>query len=86
MSHMTKIPGVPDRSTALPGMAFFAGTGPQGKTCGDCLFRGYQNDNKFHAGCHRYRQLTGRDGPVVKEFYPACRDFQQGDVKHAEAR
>lgn len=33
---MTKIPGVPDNKTLVPGMAHFQGTGPFGKTCGAC--------------------------------------------------
>lgn len=40
MSFLTKLPGVADSDDALPGMAFFAGTGPVGKTCGHCLHRG----------------------------------------------
>lgn len=38
---MTRLPGVPDNRDLKPGMAFFADTGPFGKTCGDCKFRGY---------------------------------------------
>jgi hypothetical protein len=90
MSHMTKLPGVPDRDDIRPGMAYFAGTGPQGKTCGDCAHHGYQREvisprpdgstawhHKYHGGCRRYKQLAGHDGPVVKKAYPACREFHQ---------
>jgi hypothetical protein len=77
MSYMTRLPGVFDKNNALPGMAYFSGSGPQGKTCGGCAFRGYQRDGKYHGGCRRYRQLAGHDGPAVKKTYPACREFQQ---------
>jgi len=40
MSKMTQLPGVPDSEDAIPGMAYFAGTGPLGKTCGGCWHRG----------------------------------------------
>lgn len=39
MAHRTKLPGVPDREDIIPGMAYIAGTGPPGKTCGDCWYR-----------------------------------------------
>ena len=40
--YMTRIPGVPDRlNDVKPGMAWYCGTGPRGKTCGDCEFRTY---------------------------------------------
>ena len=96
MSYMTKLAGVPDRDDARPGMAYFAGTGPQGKTCGDCAHHGYEREvlsprhdggtvrqRKFHGGCHRYKQLAGHDGPVVKKAYAACREFQE---KAAQAK
>jgi hypothetical protein len=70
-------------------MAYFAGTGPQGKTCGDCAHRGYQREvlsphsdggtvwQREYRGCRRYKQLAGHDGPVVKTTYAACREFRQ---------
>jgi hypothetical protein len=46
MSVMTKLPGVADTDDAKPGMAFFAGTGPFGKTCGDCKYRGLSRQSQ----------------------------------------
>ena len=83
MSYMTRLEGVPDTDEALPGMAFFAGTGPDGKTCGHCKWRGYYRENKKEklvrtAGCQLYRKLSGgKDGSPVKKRYPACKYFEQ---------
>lgn len=47
MSCMTKIKGVADVDDAIPGMAYFAGTGPAGRTCGSCVHRGYKRQPKY---------------------------------------
>lgn len=81
MSYMTQLEGVPDTDQALPGMAFFAGTGPYGKTCGQCVFRGYYKENKKGdmkrtSGCEKFRRLAGgAHGDPVKKSYPACKYF-----------
>jgi hypothetical protein len=92
MRVMTRLPGVPDSDQAKPGMAYFSGTGPAGKTCGDCSFRTYQTKVQVVAGdgttatvwdtvpakgCLKYKQMTGRDGPEIKKYYAACREFQE---------
>lgn len=46
MGFMTKLDGVPDSDQAIPGMAFFAGAGPVGAVCGDCIHRGYKRESK----------------------------------------
>jgi len=46
MDIMTKLEGVPSRDQAIPGMAYFAGTGPDGKTCGDCKHRGLTRESR----------------------------------------
>lgn len=81
MSYFTKIDGVPDGDTAVPGMAYFAGTGPQGKTCGDCMWRGYYrmrgNGNSYKTtGCEKFRGMTGRHGPVVAADNKSCKYFE----------
>lgn len=92
MSHLTKIAGVPDSDTAIPGMAYFAGTGPENKTCGDCIWRGYYRkretshwDEKLqrevvktykHQGCEKFRSLTGRHGPIVDADNKSCKYFE----------
>lgn len=90
--HLTQLSGVPDNSDAIPGMAYFAGTGPFGATCGGCVFRGYQRQSQTgvwnprtsdhdyrwykHQGCAQYKTLTGRYGPAVSSDNRACKYFQ----------
>ena len=90
---MTKVPGSPDSSTACPGMAYFAGTGPSGKTCGDCQYRGmwragerrnrntglYEDTRYRYGGCVVFHQLAGKHGPPVRADYNACKYFAQKD-------
>lgn len=92
MNYMTKIEGVADTDDALPGMAFFAGTGPYGKTCGDCTFRGLvrQSQNGTYSErleqfvyksyrttqCAKFKKLSGNYGAAVKADYPACKYFE----------
>lgn len=53
MGTMTKIEGVADADEAIPGMAFFAGTGPEGAVCGDCVHRGYSRESsRGHWNAH----------------------------------
>lgn len=81
MTHLTTIEGVPDSSTAVPGMAYFADTGPATKTCGDCELRGYHrqrgNGKTYHtAGCAMFKKLSGRHGPPVGRDNKACKYFE----------
>ena len=90
---MVKEPGVPDAKDAKPGMAYFAGTGPAGKTCGDCANRGYYRE-AVHGHwseadgavvystyrtqkCTQFKAMTGKHGPDVKSEYAACKYFTQ---------
>jgi hypothetical protein len=72
---MTKVPGVPDRDQAKPGMAYFAGTGPA-KRCGDCKFRSYRRSGRTTHACAMFHELTGRHGPEIRKDYDACKYFQ----------
>ena len=92
MSFMTKISGVADTDEALPGMAFFAGTGPAGKTCGSCKFRGLIRESQkaiyseklqdFYrksyrtTQCQMYKKLSGHHGAAVKSEYDACKYYE----------
>lgn len=58
MSYMTKIIGVADTDDALPGMAFFAGTGPAGKTCGGCKYRGLARESRKATYSERSQQFV----------------------------
>jgi hypothetical protein len=94
MSRMTRLPGVPDTDDIRPGMASYYGSGPWGKTCGDCAHRGYFKKGKDkinkkthlfedrrvkHNGCHEYLRLTHKHGPKVSEDWAACKYFQEDD-------
>lgn len=69
------------------GQAHFAGTGPKGMLCHQCLFWNSAYDTgdagKFtrHYGfldrqcCEKYEQLMGEPGPAVPAAAQACRHF-----------
>src|SRR5262245_38293745 len=70
-----------------PGMAHWAGSGPAGKTCGECqhwnFWRQIRNASgavictEQHKGCQKYQQLTNKKGPEISRQLPACRHFQE---------
>jgi len=74
MGHMTKLPGVPDRDDVVVGMAHYLGSGPIGKTCGDCAHRNLWPDP---GDCAMYRKLMGRRGRTLTKRWAACRYFQE---------
>ena len=54
----------------VPGMAHFAGTGPQGKLCKDCQF--YSGNQ-----CGQFRRMTGRAGKKFASTTSSCKYFEQ---------
>ena len=82
-----------NQAITAPGMAHFAGSGPAGKFCGDCAFRGYhriRQEQKYnpktdqwvdsayrYGGCAKFKQLTGRNGPEIDNRLHACKYFEQ---------
>lgn len=82
MSVMTKIEGVADSDDAIPGMAFFAGTGPFGETCKGCAHRGYYKQSETGKTyrvnkCAVFKRLSGgRHGADIKASYSACKYFE----------
>ncbi|MCW2228126.1 hypothetical protein [Bradyrhizobium elkanii] len=99
MGIMTRLEGVPDADDALPGMAYFAGTGPYGKTCGECKFRGLIRESSkgiwnenlqqiVHKSyrttqCAMFKKLAGCHGSPVKKDYRACKYFDEREKKRA---
>lgn len=89
---MVKIEGVPDREMVRPGMAFFAGTGPAGKTCGGCKHRGYSRESSrgkwsdtlqqmiyrsYHVQkCAMFKKTSGHHGADVDSDNPCCKFFE----------
>jgi hypothetical protein len=91
MSYLTKLPGVLDADDVKPGMAYFANTGPFGKTCATCAHRGYWRNGraKFNprtnlieekrvrsSGCAMFLKLSGRHGPRVDTKWNACKFYE----------
>lgn len=66
MSKLTQIEGVPDSESIKPGMAFFCGTGPSDKTCGDCKFRGYYRESRAGKWNAELQQIVHRSYRVQK--------------------
>lgn len=81
-----------EHAQSEPGMAHFAGSGPPGKRCAECVFWGYKKLGKprfnqktqeefepmqAHDGCRKFFELTGRHGPTIKPDLLACKYFKQ---------
>ncbi len=96
MDHLTVIDPALDsaRSRTVPGMAHWAGSGPKGKTCRQCLFwdncgadPGYYAKTGKHHGsikprsCRKYQQMMNNiEGPAVPHTAAACKYFSPNDV------
>jgi hypothetical protein len=90
--HMTDISE--RQQNTVPGMASWAGSGPPGRVCGDCQFKGYWHDgsgvplpyepglppgSRRSKGCTKYYSLMGQPGPEIDADMPACRYFQESE-------
>lgn len=82
---LTQVDGVPDSSGIIRGMAHFAGTGPAGTYCRECLWWGFflkDHWNVAHAACEKHRKLTKqlrvpRGGlPPVPSGARSCKYFE----------
>jgi len=70
------------------GMAHWAGTGPEGRTCRECAFfehgkryysatAGFKGGELMPARCGKYRaMMNGRQGGAIPNITPACRHFE----------
>lgn len=81
MLPLTKIEGVPHRDEIVPGMAFYAGTGPFEAKCKGCKFYGYYRESKKGKSyrtmaCLMFKKMTGKFGPRLKPHTPACKYFE----------
>ncbi len=82
--NLTDTPGT--QRITEPGMAYFAGSGPQGKHCRDCVFRGYVRPitDKYgivlktikSGGCGKFHKLSGVHGPAISGRLQACKYFE----------
>ena len=72
-----------------PGMAHWAGTGPDDKTCRECISfmqKGhYSASNKLHgsrlkdAPCRKFQKMMGKKGNDIPPTASACKFFEQND-------
>ena len=82
-SGLTRLPGVPDSGDVIPGMAYYAGSGPAGERCSNCAFWGYYRPNKSGtkryktSACLRFKELTGKHGPPIKGENSACKYWRR---------
>lgn len=70
------------------GMAHWAGTGPKGRTCRECLYFGGPPGSKPEynthgllkkAKCLQYTTLSHRDGRPIPHDSAACKFFHEND-------
>ena len=84
MTRLTRIAGVPDSSSVVRGMAYFAGTGPPDTICRDCVFWNYMLKDHWALGqraaaaCHMHKKLSQQKGhvPPVPAGTPSCKYFE----------
>jgi hypothetical protein len=57
-----------------PGMAHFAGTGPQHTWCADCL---YLFEDHGAAYCGRYRDIMGKRGRPISPSNKSCKYYNE---------
>jgi hypothetical protein len=61
-------------AATVPGMAHFAGTGPAGKHCKDCVLWGRGG------ACQKFKEMMGHKGPSISGWQLSCRHFQQKET------
>jgi hypothetical protein len=62
------------------GMAYWAGTGPDGKTCRECVnyvFNGYGSRRLKRGPCQRFINLTGIESHNIPFDTASCKEFIQ---------
>lgn len=65
------------------GQAFWATTGPDGKTCRECVFFGQFKKTKYKQNvltpsrCQKYTRIAGKQGDAIPHDSRACKYFEQ---------
>jgi hypothetical protein len=83
MSEISKTTGLPYSETernTWAGMAHFAGTGPPGRTCRECvswLHTGYSSVGMIRkAACEKYQKMMrDQNSPKFPHYLRACKYF-----------
>lgn len=89
--HLTAAPVDALARASFPGMAHFAGTGPRGKTCRECLFWKHgAHDYRSKAGkyrgliepasCGKYRAITLSEGSKIPDDAASCKYFETNEA------
>jgi hypothetical protein len=75
-----------EQKMTAPGMAHFAGSGPEREICGNCKHFGYWKrvanksgqfvTSKRAHGCGKFHELTGVHGPAISKNLYACKYFE----------
>ena len=75
-------PGGAPPTKSHAGMAHFAGTGPEGKVCGECAHYWHAPDG-FEGRCGMYRKLMGRKRLDVRfpKTVESCKYFEPARLK-----
>lgn len=92
--HLTAGPVDTLARASYPGMAHFAGTGPHGSTCRECIFwehgpHDYRAKNGKHRGlieparCRKYRAITLHQGDKIPDEAAACKYFDRNETAPA---
>jgi hypothetical protein len=87
----TELTGISvEHAQSVPGMAHFAGTGPNGKTCGECEFWGYQVTTpkglKLQFRCKKYNELTKKNGNIIPGLTLSCKYWEAKFVEPAPSQ
>jgi hypothetical protein len=86
MSFLTKVSSSFDRSDAVPGMAYFRGTGPFATTCKSCEYFGLSDKDcgRKSAPCRMFKRLQGEAGPKVKCDTGSCKYYEERKPQELE--
>lgn len=81
-----------EQAETQPGMAHWAGTGPRGKTCGQCVFKGFSYPGRevtnartgnthtvMHRsnGCEKFYKMMRKVGADLPDKSFSCKYFEQ---------
>jgi len=72
--NLTDVSG--QQAITSPGMAHWAGTGPRGKTCGNCAYLKTKTVAFVTGHCDKYRQMMRNEGPAIPARSLACKYFE----------
>ncbi len=92
--HLTPAPADHAARRTFPGMVHFAGSGPAGSTCRECLFWAhikddYRSKNGSYRGvikpaiCKKFKQMMQTEGNQIPDDAAACKYFEENPTPPA---